>query len=422
MIIQRDFYLERLQNKRHNGLVKIVTGLRRCGKSFLLLNLFCQKLIKGGIEESHIIKIQLDDLEFYDLRDKIALFKFIKSKITDTKMYYVLLDEIQLVEGFEEVLNSLLHISNADIYVTGSNSRFLVKDVITEFRGRGDEIRVYPLSFGEFYSVQDHKKDFSALFSEYCAYGGLPLVATMSDHKDKSDYLESLFSKVYLSDVIDRYKIKNKKEFEELLNVVSSSVGSLTNPARIESTFKSKEKSTITNKTITTYLSYLEDAFLIQAVQRFDIKGRKYIGSNKKYYFTDVGLRNARLNFRQTEQTHLMENVIYNELRCRGYNVDVGVVEYNKKDEKGSTKKIQLECDFVANLATKRIYIQSAFDISAPEKKAQETNSLLRIPDGFKKVIIQKESIVPHYDDDGILICALKDFLLHDRQLEETFV
>ncbi len=413
MIFSRDTYINQLTQKKQNGMIKIITGLRRCGKSYLLFKLFYEKLISQGVSESHIIKIPLDDLEYAELRDKISLYKFIKSKITEKKLYYCLLDEIQLVDGFEEVLNSLLHIPNIDVYVTGSNSRFLVKDVITEFRGRGDEIRMYPLSFKEFY--ESRKDDFVSAWTDYYTYGGLPLVAGMKTHKEKSDYLSSLFSKVYLTDVIDRYNIRNKKEFEDLLDVTASSISAFTNPVKIQNTFKTKEKSSITNKTITSYLNYLEDAFLIQTVERFDIKGRKYIGANKKYYFTDSGLRNARLNFRQIEEPHIMENIIYNELKMRGYNVDVGIVEYNTKDKEGKTKKIQLECDFVANLGNEKIYIQSALDISSEKKKTQEENSLLRINDSFKKIIIQKEKVIPHYDDNGIYIICLEDFLTGDE-------
>lgn len=415
MKIKRDYYLQQFVSKKQNGMIKIVTGLRRSGKSYLLFRLFYEELKKQGVDENHIIKIPLDDLEYYKYRDKISLYKFIKSKILDTQIYYCMLDEIQLIDGFEEVLNSLLHIPNIDVYVTGSNSRFLVKDVITEFRGRGDEIRVYPLSFKEFFSTRND--DFNSAWTDYYTYGGLPLVATMTSHKEKSEYLLNLISKVYLTDVIDRYKIKNKADFEDLLNVVASSVGSLTNPVKIENTFKTIKKSTITNKTITSYLDYLEDAFLIQTVQRFDIKGRKYIGANKKYYFTDTGLRNVKLNFRQLEETHLMENLIYNELRIRGYNVDVGVVEYNSKDKNGKSLKTQLECDFVANQGNYRVYVQSALNVSSSEKLKQEENSLLRISDSFKKVIIQKEKIVPHYNDNGIYIICLEDFLLKDQFL-----
>lgn len=412
MIFPRDSYINRLTQKKQNGMIKIITGLRRCGKSYLLFNLFYEKLISQGIPKSHIIKIPLDDLEYSELREKISLYKFIKSKIKDKNLYYCLLDEIQLVDGFEEVLNSLLHLPNIDVYVTGSNSRFLVKDVITEFRGRGDEIRMYPLSFKEFFGSRE--ADFISAWTDYYTYGGLPLVAGMRTHKEKSDYLSSIFSKVYLTDVIDRYNIRNKKELEDLLDVTASSIGSFTNPVKIQNTFKTKEKTSITNKTITSYLKYLEDAFLIQTVERFDIKGRKYIGANKKYYFTDSGLRNARVNFRQIEEPHIMENIIYNELRMRGYNVDVGIVEYNTKDKEGKTKKIQLECDFVANLGNEKIYIQSALDFSSEKKKMQEENSLLRINDSFKKIVIQKEKIIPHYEDNGIYIICLEDFLTGD--------
>lgn len=410
MIFTREAYLSQLAQKKQNGMIKIITGLRRCGKSYLLFKLFYDKLVAEGVPKSHIVKIPLDDLEYAELRDKMALYKFIKSKIKDKKLYYCLLDEIQLVEGFEEVLNSLLHIENVDVYVTGSNSRFLVKDVITEFRGRGDEIRMYPLSFREFF--EGRKDDFSSAWTDYYTYGGLPLVATMKTHKEKSDYLDNLFSKVYLTDVVDRYSIRNKTEFEELLDVVASSIGSPANPVKIENTFKSKKKSTITHKTITSYLNYLDDAFLIQTAERFDIKGRKYIGANKKYYFSDVGLRNARLNFRQLEESHIMENIIYNELKMRGYNVDVGIVECRAKDKNGSLRQIQLECDFVANLGNEKIYIQSALNLADEKKKAQEENSLLKINDSFKKVIVQKEKVVPHYDENGIYIVCLEDFLL----------
>lgn len=410
MIFTREAYLSQLAQKKQNGMIKIITGLRRCGKSYLLFKLFYDKLVAEGVPKSHIVKIPLDDLEYAELRDKMALYKFIKSKIKDKKQYYCLLDEIQLVEGFEEVLNSLLHIENVDVYVTGSNSRFLVKDVITEFRGRGDEIRMYPLSFREFF--EGRKDDFSSAWTDYYTYGGLPLVATMKTHKEKSDYLANLFSKVYLTDVIDRYNIRNKAEFEELLYIVASSIGSPANPVKIENTFKSKKKSTITHKTITSYLNHLDDAFLIQTAERFDIKGRKYIGANKKYYFSDVGLRNARLNFRQLEESHIMENIIYNELKMRGYNVDVGIVECRAKDKNGSLRQIQLECDFVANLGNEKIYIQSALNLADEKKKAQEENSLLKINDSFKKVIVQKEKVIPHYDENGIYIVCLEDFLM----------
>lgn len=408
MEFKRKSYIERLEGKRHNGMIKIITGLRRSGKSYLLFNLFYTHLISKGIKDDHIIRIALDDLETITLREKIALYSFIKSKITDSQMYYCLIDEIQLANGFEEVLNSLLHIKNIDIFVTGSNSRFLVKDVITEFRGRGDEIRLLPLSVGEICEETD--SNFEKVWAEYCMYGGLPLVQSMKDHREKSEYLKSLFSKVYLTDVIDRYKIRNKNEFEQLLDVIASSVGSLTNPFKIENTFKSKEKSSITNKTITTYLEYLDDAFLIQTSQRFDIKGRKYIGANKKYFFTDIGLRNARLNFRQIEESHIMENILFNELKYKGFDVDVGVIESNV-NENGVNKKIQYECDFVANKGSERIYVQSMLQADSEEKMRQEQKSLLKIPDSFKKIIVQKSEVVPHYNENGIYIISLKDFI-----------
>ncbi len=412
MIFSRTSYIKQLFQKRHNGMIKTVTGLRRSGKSYLLFKLFYEKLLSEGTNESHIIRIPLDDLEYIDLREKMSLYKFIKAQIKDNEQYYCLLDEIQLVPGFEELLNSLLHIQNIDVYVTGSNSRFLVKDVITEFRGRGDEIRVYPLSFKEF--CENRSDDFAAAWTDYYTYGGLPLVASMRTHKEKSDYLRNLFSKVYLTDVIDRYNIRHKGNFEELINVVASAIGSLTNPVKLQNTFRSKEKSTITNKTISAYLGYLEDAFLLQIAERFDIKGRKYIGAGKKYYFTDLGLRNARLNFRQLEETHIMENAIYNELKIRGYDVDVGIIEYTSKDN-GKNKKNQLECDFIASSGNKKIYLQSALNISGAKKKAQEENSLLRINDSFRKIIVQKEKAIPHYNDNGIYIISLEDFLKSDE-------
>lgn len=415
MIIKRDGYLNSLISKQGNGLIKIITGLRRCGKSYLLFNLFCDSLLSQGVPESHIIKVPLDSLENIELRDKMALYRHVKNRITDSAPYYVLLDEIQLVPGFEETLNSLLHISNADIYVTGSNSRFLVKDVITEFRGRGQEIRVFPLSFEEFY--QTRNDGFRKAWADYFTYGGLPLLASMEGHKEKADYLSALFGKTYFTDVIDRHNIKNKKKFSDLVNIISSSIGGLCNPLKIEKTFKSREKSPITNKTISSYIEYLEEAFLISTAHRFDIKGRKYIGADKKYYFTDMGLRNSRLNFRQIEENHIMENVIYNELLLRGYSVDIGIVSQNEKDKNGKSTKKQFECDFAANMGSERIYVQSALNISDPEKMSQEKKSLLKIPDSFRKIIIQKDETVPHYDDDGILIISLEDFLLKKANL-----
>ena len=412
LIFTRDSYINQLIQKKQNGMIKIVTGLRRCGKSFLLFKLFYEKLISDGTPDSHIIKIPLDDLEYSEFREKISLYKFIKSKITDNDQYYCLLDEIQLVEGFEEVFNSLLHIQNLDVYVTGSNSRFLVKDVITEFRGRGDEIRLYPLSFKEFF--ESRKDEFISAWTDYYTYGGLPLVATMKTHKEKSDYLSNLFAKVYLTDVIDRYKIRNKGEFEELLDVIASSIGSLTNPRKIENTFKSKEKSTITNKTITSYLNYLEDAFLIQPSERFDIKGRKYIGANKKYYFTDTGLRNARLNFRQIEETHIMENIIYNELILRECTVDIGIVFSNEKGKNGKITQVAREIDFIANNGGKKTYIQSAYALPNEEKQETENKPFSLTGDSFPKIIVRHDISKRWYDDNGVLNIGVIDFLLDD--------
>ena len=414
MNIPRDSYLQRLEAKKHNGMIKIVTGLRRSGKSYLLFNLFYERLLSQGVDENHIIRVQLDDLDNIDLREKTALYAFIKSKIADLAMHYCFLDEIQLVPGFEEVLNSLLHIPNIDVYVTGSNSRFLVKDVITEFRGRGDEIRVFPLSFKEYFAVSE--SDFETSWSTYCAYGGLPLVATMKTHKEKSDYLKTLFAKVYLTDVVDRYKIRNKKEFEDLLNILASAIGSCTNPLKIANTFKTKELSPITNKTVVSYLSYLEDAFLLQTVQRFNIKGRKYIGANKKYYFTDLGLRNARLNFRQIEETHIMENIIYNEMRCRGFLVDVGNVVIRAKNDKNEWLRVTLEVDFVCNLGSRRYYLQSAYRLPDEEKMEQEKRSLKIIKDSFKKIIIVGERMKLRRDDNGIVLMGIYEFR-SDQQL-----
>ncbi|MBP5288137.1 MAG: ATP-binding protein [Elusimicrobiales bacterium] len=409
MIIKRDIYLNSLLAKKHNGLIKIITGLRRCGKSYLLFKLFYDCLLSQGVPENHIIKVPLDSLENIDLRDKMALYRHVKDRITDSAPYYVFLDEIQLVPEFEETLNSLLHISNADIYVTGSNSRFLVKDVITEFRGRGQEIRVFPLSFEEYY--QTRNDGFRNAWADYCTYGGLPLTAAMKSHKEKADYLSALFSKTYFTDIIDRHKIKNKKEFAALTDVLASGIGALSNPLKIEKTFKSREKSSITNKTVSAYIEYLEEAFLISTAQRFDIKGHKYIGASKKYYFTDMGLRNSRLNFRQIEENHIMENVIYNELLIRGYSTDIGILNVQSG---GADRHLrQLECDFTASSGSRRIYIQSALSISSPEKLRQEKQSLLKIPDSFQKIIIQKDETVPHYDDDGIYIIGLEDFLLN---------
>ena len=415
MEIKRDLYLNKLIRKKHNGLIKVVTGVRRCGKSYLLFNLFHNHLLENGIEESHIIEVALDDRSNKELRDPDNMLRFVKERITDRKQYYIILDEVQLLREFEDVLNSFLHIRNADIYVTGSNSRFLSSDVITEFRGRGDEIRVYPLSFREFLSVYDGSDD--EAWDDYFNYGGLPLILSMDTIEDKVEYLSSLFQKVYLSDIIERNKIRNKEELDELVDILASAIGSLTNPTKLVKTIKSVKNKSISDKTLKTYIDYLEDAFLISKAKRYDIKGKRYIGSPAKYYFEDIGLRNARLNFRQVEVTHIMENIIYNELRVRGYKIDVGIVEHYETDNKGRRKKKLLEVDFVASKGSEKYYIQSAFAMTNPEKIAQEQRSLKSIPDSFKKIIIVSDNIKVRRDEVGITTMGLRYFLTHEDSL-----
>ena len=415
MEIKRDLYLNKLIRKKHNGLIKVVTGVRRCGKSYLLFNLFHNHLLENGIEESHIIEVALDDRSNKELRDPDNMLRFVKERITDRKQYYIILDEVQLLREFEDVLNSFLHIRNADIYVTGSNSRFLSSDVITEFRGRGDEIRVYPLSFREFLSVYDGSDD--EAWDDYFNYGGLPLILSMDTIEDKVEYLSSLFQKVYLSDIIERNKIRNKEELDELVDILASAIGSLTNPTKLVKTIKSVKNKSISDKTLKTYIDYLEDAFLISKAKRYDIKGKRYIGSPAKYYFEDIGLRNARLNFRQVEVTHIMENIIYNELRVRGYKIDVGIVEHYETDNNGRRKKKLLEVDFVASKGSEKYYIQSAFAMTNPEKIAQEQRSLKSIPDSFKKIIIVSDNIKVRRDEVGITTMGLRYFLTHEDSL-----
>ncbi len=416
MIIQRDFYLNQLISGKGNGLVKIVSGIRRCGKSYLLFKLFYSHLISSGVQEDHIVRIALDDIENTSLREPLTLFKELKSRMTDSDAYYILLDEIQLVPKFEEVLNSLLRIENADVYVTGSNSRFLSSDIVTEFRGRGDEIRVYPLSLNEYctgtgLSPRDAWRD-------YYTYGGLPQVLSLESPKKKTDYLTNLFESVYLVDIIERHRIKNTVEFRELASTAASCIGSPTNPNKISNTFSSQKKISINPATIEKYLGYMEDAFLLEKAVRYDIKGRKYIGSLSKYYFTDTGIRNACLGMRQMEETHLMENIIYNELRRRGWKVDVGTLEQRSVDKDGKWTRKQLEVDFVANDGGKRHYIQSALSIPDDDKRKQETASLLKIEDSFKKIIVVKDDITPWRDDNGILTIGLFDFLMSKENLE----
>ena len=407
MIIKRDKYLDELIGWKHTDLIKIVTGLRRCGKSFLLFNLFHQHLLSSGTDESHIIEIALDDISNEALREPFRMLEYVKSKIKDDNQYYLIIDEVQLLGRFVDVLNSFMHIDNVDIYVTGSNSRFLSKDVATEFRGRGIEIHIYPLSFAELYQARGGDK--YALWKSYYTYGGLPYLASLNDNARKAEYLSSLNQTLYLKDIVERNKIANEDEFSELMNVMASSIGLPCNPNKIANTFKSVKKVSLASQTIAKYLSFMEDAFIVEKSVRYDIKGRKYIGTLSKYYFQDVGLRNALLNFRQVEETHLMENVIYNELRRCGYSVDVGMIEV-----RSATQRKQLEVDFVANKGDKRYYIQSAFALPDEQKLEQELASLKKINDSFKKIIITRDDIAPYHDDNGVLIIGLMDFLLRD--------
>lgn len=410
MQIKRNFYLQQLIDGKQNGLIKVVTGIRRCGKSYLLFTLFKQYLIDNGTDSSHIIQIALDDIEYSDLREPLALYKYIKQNMTDSGLYYILLDEVQLVPRFEEVLNSLLRMDNADVYVTGSNSKFLSSDIITEFRGRGDEIRLYPLSLSEYcagtsLSPQEAWKD-------YYTYGGLPHVLSLETEKKKLDYLSNLFESVYLIDILERHNIKNKAEFGELVRMVASGIGAPTNPTKISNTFKSVKKVSISSVTIDNYLGYMQDAFMIEKAERYDVKGKKYIGSLAKYYFSDLGLRNAILGLRQQEETHIMENIIFNELRRRGCKVDVGIVEQRFVDNDGKWQRKQLEVDFVVNQGNQKYYIQSALAMPDEDKRKQEMGALLRISDSFKKVIIVKDDIKPWRDENGILTMGLLDFLM----------
>ena len=389
MQIKRDFYLQQLVDGKQNGLIKIVTGIRRCGKSFLLFKLFRQYLLDVGVDSDHIIQIALDDIENANLREPLPLYKCIKAKMTDEELYYILLDEVQLVPQFEEVLNSLLRIDNADVYVTGSNSKFLSSDIITEFRGRGDEIHLYPLSLSEY--CEGTGLSPAEAWKDYYTYGGLPHTLSLGTEKKKIDYLNNLFESVYLIDILERHRIKNKAEFEELVKIIASGIGAPTNPTKLENTFKSVKKVNIDSVTISRYLGYMQDAFLIEKAERYDVKGKKYIGSLAKYYFTDIGLRNAILGLRQQEETHIMENIIYNELRRRGCKVDVGMVEQRFVDNDGKWQRKQLELDFVVNEGNQRYYIQSALALPDEEKRKQERGSLLRINDSFEKIISVKD-------------------------------
>ena len=416
MEIRRDIYLKKLINRMHNGMIKVVTGIRRSGKSYLLFTIFKDYLLSEGVDEDHIISIELDRLENKKYRDPYVILEKIRSQLIDSKDYYIFLDEVQLLDQFEDVLNSLLHIRNVDVYVTGSNSKFLSKDIITEFRGRGDEVHVYPVSFREYMTVFNGDKYEG--WSSYVRFGGLPLTVTMNSDEQRVEYLTRLFEETYIKDIIERNHIEKKQELNDLINVLASGIGSLTNPSKIVATFNSVIQSNISLNTVRSYIEYLEDAFIISEANRYDVKERKYIGTPLKYYFEDVGLRNARLGFRQVEETHLMENIIYNELRVRGFSVDVGVVMKRKRTKAGVQEKKQLEIDFIANQGSRRYYIQSAFSIPDEEKRKQEKASLINVGDSFKKIIIVKDVVKPWHDDDGILTISLYDFLLDEKSLE----
>ena len=427
MEIRRDRYLNRLIDRMHNGMVKVVTGIRRCGKTYLLFSLFGDYLRSEGVDDEHIIELALDVEESAALRDPTALSAYLRSKIANRhEQYYVFLDEVQYAISREElkspdvpprlygVLNGLLRMRNVDVYVTGSNSKLLSHDVMTEFRGRGDEVRVRPLSFSEF--MQDFDGDRYQGWAEYTVYGGMPLTLSMHTDEQKARYLERLFEETYLKDVVERHEIRKRDELDDLVNVLASGIGTLTNPGKLENTFRSVLHSKISSNTISSYISYLEDAFVIEEARRYDVKGRGYIGSPLKYYFADVGLRNARLGFRQVEESHIMENVVYNELRARGYSVDVGVVEKRVREE-GKDARKQLEVDFVANRGSDRVYIQSALEMRAPEKAAQEKASLLEINDSFKKVVLVRDVVKPLRDERGVVTMSVFDFLLDEHSL-----
>lgn len=431
-MIERRKYLDKLISKKGNGLVKVITGIRRCGKSYLLFNIYKDYLKSIDVEDDCIIELALDDDENIKYRNPLELGKYIRSLTTDpNKTYYVFLDEIQKVAtiqnpyiegvedkiGFVDVVLGLMKHDNIDVYITGSNSKMLSSDILTEFRGRGDEIRVNPLSFGEFYAAYDGEK--RNAWAEYYTYGGLPLVMKKQSHEEKSKYLQTLFDMIYLSDIMERNKIQyDKSVLDDLLNIISSSVGSLTNASKIAKTFKSSKQINISDETVSRYLDLFIDAFMIYKADRYDVKGRKYIGSPLKYYFCDVGLRNARLNFRQQEENHIMENIIYNELCYRDFNVDVGVVEYNYKDEDNKSKRSQLEIDFVAHKGSKKYYVQSALTVSDDDKRRQEINSLTRVGDSFKKIVVVKDNIIPWHDDNGILYIGIEQFLLDENSMD----
>lgn len=414
--IRRDVYLNQLIEKQWNGQVKVITGLRRAGKSYLLFTLFVRYLAEHDVPQDHIITLALDDFKNRQYRQAEALYDYVTKRIVDSERYYVLLDEIQKADDFVDVLNGFLHIPNIDVYVTGSNSKFLSSDIATEFGDRGDEINVHPLSFSEFYSVYDGDKHHA--WNEYCRYGGMPLVLQRTTDAAKQQYLKDLFRKVYLKDIVARYGLRADNELANVTDIVASDIGSLLNPLRIANTIKTTKNKSVSQNTIEKYLDYLQDSFLIDQAVRYDIKGRKYITTPQKYYFTDIGLRNARINFRQQEENHIMENVIYNELLIRGFAVDVGVVEVNVSENGKPTRK-QLEVDFVANKGSLRYYIQSAWDLPNREKIEQEQQSFMAIGDSFKKILIQKNDVLPWYNEQGVLVIGLLDFLLHPECIEK---
>ena len=410
MYFERKEYLNKLISAEGNGMIKIITGIRRCGKSFLLFNIFRKYLLSQGVAENHIIQVNLEDRRNKKLRDPDALLEYVDAQIADKDKYYILLDEVQMVSEFEDVLNSYLHIDNAEVYVTGSNARFLSKDVITEFRGRGWEIRIHPLSFAEYYEVMGGEK--RQALENYYFYGGLPAVAQMESPEAKQNYLREIYETVYLKDVLQRNHLKNADGMRELVRLLASTIGSCSNALKISNTFKSVAGMDISINTVIKYLEHLQDSFIISEALRYDVKGRKYIGTGIKYYFEDVGIRNAVVDFRQTEYTHLMENVVYNELRKQGYSVDVGSVESFKRDANGKLQRRNFEIDFVVNRADERLYIQSAYALPDQEKVEQEQASLLNVNDGFRKVIIAGDRYISNYNDDGILMLSLFDFLL----------
>ena len=418
MEIERNYYLNKLISKKENKLIKIITGIRRSGKSYLLDPIFKNYLLESGVKENHIIKLELDSIENEEYTNPKKLYEYIMNKVTDSNTYYIILDEIQKVDNFESVLNSFLRKTNLDVYVTGSNSKFLSSDIITEFRGRGDEIKVYPLSFSEFMSVYDGNEVKG--LDEYIIYGGLPLITTYKTSEEKIDYLNFQKDNVYINDVIERNDIRNDEELKTLIEIISSGIGSLTNPTKLYNTFISKGNKNITNKTIALYLKYLEEAFLIEKSKRFDVKGKKYIETPSKYYFVDIGIRNSLINFRQLEKTHIMENIIYTELRRRGFNVDVGVVEKRNNLNNGKKDYKQLEIDFVVNKGSDKYYIQSAYSIEDDNKKEQELQSLLNVGDNFKKIVIVYDHFIKWQDDNGIIYMSIYDFLLNENSLKEA--